>query len=82
MLGQKFLIGLKVLMKLEIEIDLKPKDKPPKKDGQIAVKVTKEVEERFKILNIKNKYALNEFMREFAMKLVDEVEKSGIPEAS
>lgn len=58
-----------------MQIDLTIPDKLPRKDGQIAVKVPKDFEERFKILNIKHKYVLNEYMRLFAFKLIDEVEK-------
>lgn len=67
-------------MKIGVEIDLRVPPRAPKKDGQIAVKVPKDVEERFKILNIKHKHRMNDFMREFTLKLIDQVETNGLPE--
>lgn len=62
-------------MKIDFEIDLTKLDDGPTKDGQISVKIPKDQERRFKSLNAKYDKQLSAWMRDFALRLMDKVEK-------
>lgn len=62
-------------MKIDIDIDLAQIDEAPTKDGQIAVKISKDQELRFKVLNARHNKRLNGYIRDFAIKLMDVIEK-------
>jgi hypothetical protein len=61
-------------MKIEFDIDIGTIQECPPKDGQISVKLPKEQELRFKLLNVKHEKKLSAFMRDFALKLMDKIE--------
>jgi hypothetical protein len=60
-------------MRIEFDLDLSELSEPEVKDGQITVKLPKEKEELFKLLNTKHKKRLSNYMRAFAIKLIDQV---------
>lgn len=61
-------------MKIDFDIDLARLDEIPPKDGQISVKLPKEQELRFKILNTRHQKRLSSLMRDFCFKLMDTIE--------
>lgn len=61
-------------MNIEMDIDFSKLKEAPPKDGQISVKLPKDQEIRFKMLNIKHEKKLSALMRDFALKLMDKME--------
>lgn len=61
-------------MKIDFDIDLTALDEVPPKDGQVSIKLPKDQELRFKILNTKHQKRLSSLMRDFCFKLMDTVE--------
>lgn len=62
-------------MKLEIDFDFQD-IQFDKADGQVNIKMPKEQELRFKMLNIKYDKKLSKIMRRVALQLVDQIERS------
>ena len=63
-------------MKIEIDISTEDQLEPIKMRGQINIRVPEPQEDRFKLLNMKNKRKLSKIMREFAYKLMDEFDSA------
>lgn len=66
-------------MKIDFDIDLKGLDEIPTKDGQVSIKLPKDQELRFKVLNTKHQKRLSSLTRDFMIKLMDTIET---PQAS
>ncbi len=66
-------------MKLEFDIDLAELEKASPKYGQVLIRIAKDQEERFKLLNVKHKKMLSAYTREFMLKLMDTIEAKEEP---
>lgn len=62
-------------MKIEFDIDLSELERTETKDGLIGIKVPKDKEERFKMLNLKHKKKLSLYTRKFIIELIDKIEE-------
>lgn len=60
-------------MRLEIDFDVDDVELD-KADGQVNIKISKEQEIKFKMLNIKYNKRLSKIMRKIAIQLIDQIE--------
>jgi hypothetical protein len=60
-------------MKLEIDFDVKDIE-ADKADGQVNIKLPKEQELKFRLLNVKYNKRLSKIMRKVAIQLVEQIE--------